>query len=107
MNFMYELAMPEVKKGTYKQIIELGFNLLYHASNSKLYDDLANVLNIKPAKGFDSIKSRAELEVLIAKELFGLSKEDWKHLTSTFVYGDESTTKKELDQIIAEAIKLF
>jgi hypothetical protein len=107
MNFMYELPMPQADEMVYKKIIELGFNLLYHASNSKLFEDLAKALNIKPAKDFDSIKSRAELEVLIAKELFGLSKDDWKYLTSTFVYGDESTTKKELDQIIAESIKLY
>ena len=45
-------------------------------------------------------KLRAELEILIAKELYGLSKADWLYLTSTFTYGEDEVTRKELDEII-------
>jgi len=108
MTFMYELPFPLVKDiQLYKQIVELGFNLLYHSSNAKLYGALAKELKIKTTKNFDAVKTRAALEVLIAKELYGITKEEWKYLTSTFVYGDASETKKELDEIIKESIKIF
>ncbi len=72
-----------------------------------LYDDLRNELEIKVSAKFDSIQARAELEVLIAKELYGLSKEDWNYLTSTFIYGEDSATKKELDQIIELSREIY
>lgn len=107
MFYLYEMPIPDASKKQKSQVVEMGFNLLYHNSDTKLYDDLAKELKIKPEKKFDSIQTRAELEVLIAKELFGLSKEDWKYLTATFTYGDDSTTKKELDKIIEKSIEIF
>ena len=45
------------------------------------------------------VKERAALEVFIARELYGLSLDDWKHLTGTFTFGS-GETKAELDEII-------
>jgi hypothetical protein len=48
-------------------------------------------------------KERAALEVYIARELYGLSLEDWKHLTGTFTFGS-GLTKEELDEIIRQSL---
>jgi hypothetical protein len=45
------------------------------------------------------VKERAALEVFIARELYGLSLDDWKHLTGTFTFGS-GDTKAELDETI-------
>jgi hypothetical protein len=50
---------------------------------------------------------RAELEVLIAKELYGLNKADWEFLTSTFIYGEDSATKAELDEVIKISKEIY
>ena len=42
---------------------------------------------------------RAALEVFIARELYSLSLDDWKHLTGTFTFGG-GESKAELDAII-------
>jgi hypothetical protein len=39
------------------------------------------------------------LEVFIARDLYGLSRADWQHLTATFTFGS-GETKAELDEII-------
>jgi hypothetical protein len=49
---------------------------------------------------------RARLEVLVAREAYGLDPEDWQHLTSTFTYGS-GDTKAELDDIIARSRELW
>jgi hypothetical protein len=47
-------------------------------------------------------KERARLEVLVAREAYGLDADDWQHLTGTFTYGS-GDTKAELDEIIARS----
>jgi hypothetical protein len=47
------------------------------------------------------------LKVLIARELCGLTPDDWKHLTSTFTFGGDSATKAELDEIIRCSMSLW
>jgi len=47
-------------------------------------------------------KERARLEVLVAREVYGLDAGDWEHLTGTFTYGS-GDTKAELDEIIARS----
>jgi NADPH:quinone reductase-like Zn-dependent oxidoreductase len=46
------------------------------------------------------------LEVLVAREAYGLEAEDWQHLTGTFTYGS-GDTKAELDEIIARSCELW
>ena len=53
------------------------------------------------------MKERAALEVFIARELYSLSPDDWKHLTSTFTFGGDSDTKAELDEIIRQSVELW
>ena len=53
------------------------------------------------------VKERAALEAFIARELYGLSLDDWKHLTSTFTFGGDSDTKAELDAIIRQSLTLW
>ena len=45
------------------------------------------------------VQERAALEVFIARELYGLTREDWLHLTGTFTFGG-GESKAELDEII-------
>ena len=49
------------------------------------------------------VKERAALEVFIARDLYGLSLDDWKHLTGTFTFGS-GPTKEELDEIIRQSL---
>ncbi len=52
------------------------------------------------------VKERAGLEVFIARELYGLSLDDWNHLTGTFTFGS-GPTKQELDEIIRQSLALW
>jgi hypothetical protein len=52
------------------------------------------------------VKERAALEVFIARELYCLSLDDWKHLTGTFTFG-HGATKEELDEIIRQSLALW
>jgi hypothetical protein len=49
------------------------------------------------------VKERAALEVFIARDLYGLSPDDWKHLTGTFTFGS-GPTKQELDETIRQSL---
>ena len=51
-------------------------------------------------------KERAGLEVFIARELYGLSLDDWQHLTGTFTFGS-GESKAELDEIIRQSLALW
>jgi hypothetical protein len=56
-----------------------------------------------PASG--KIKNK-QLQIFIARELYGLSLDDWKHLTDTFTFGN-GETKAELDEIIRLSLMLW
>jgi hypothetical protein len=107
MNFMYELPIPKATKEQKEYLVNLGFTLLYLHSQKEDYDKLLKQLKIKIDKKADPIKIRSEIEVYIAKELYNLSKEDWQYLTSTFIYGANSHSKHELDQIIEQSHLLW
>jgi len=51
-------------------------------------------------------KERAKLEVLVAREVYGLDADDWRHLTGTFTYGN-GDSKAELDEIIRRSLSLW
>ena len=53
-----------------------------------------------------AVLERAALEVLIARELYGLSLEDWQHLTGTFTFGG-GDSKAELDEIIRQSLAFW
>ena len=53
------------------------------------------------------VKERAALEVFIARELYRLSLDDWRHLASTFTFGGDSDTKAERDAIIRQSLTLW
>ena len=57
-------------------------------------------------KDSHDVKERAALEAFIARELYGLSLEDWTHLTGTFTFGS-GPTKEELDEIIRQSLVLW
>jgi hypothetical protein len=60
----------------------------------------------KLLKNPHDVKERAALEVFIARELYGLSREDWQHLTGTFTFGS-GESKAELDEIIRQSLALW
>lgn len=107
MFFMYELPFPIAQKKQKEFIVKNGLTLLYNKSNKKSYKKLVDETGLKIAEKGDLVKIRAELEVAIARDLFDLSKSDWDYLTSTFIYGGDSTTKKELDEIIKYSKEIF
>jgi hypothetical protein len=51
-------------------------------------------------------KERAKLEVLVARDVYGLDLDDWRHLTGTFTYGG-GESKADLDAIIARSRELW
>ena len=71
------------------------------SSIKKLADSAAKLL-----KNPRDVKERAALEIYIARELYGLSSDDWKHLTSTFTFGS-GDSKAELDEIIRLSLTLW
>ena len=83
-------------------IYELPIPKLSAAQKKKLADAAAKLL-----KNPRDVKERAALEIFIARELYGLSSDDWKHLTSTFTFGSDSETKAELDEIIRQSLALW
>jgi len=85
MFYMYELPVPQ----------------LTAAQKTKLADFAAKLL-----KNPRDVKERAALEAFIARELYGLSLDDWKHLTGTFTFGS-GETKAELDEIIRLSLMLW
>ncbi|HTA95252.1 MAG TPA: N-6 DNA methylase [Verrucomicrobiae bacterium] len=85
MFYMYELPIPKLSA----------------VQKTKLADSAAKLL-----KNPRDVKERAALETFIARELYGLSSDDWKHLTGTFTFGS-GDSKAELDEIICQSIALW
>jgi hypothetical protein len=85
MFYMYELPIPQ----------------LAAAQTKKLADSATKLL-----KNPRDVKERAALEAFIARELYGLSQDDWKHLTGTFTFGG-GESKAELDEIIRQSLALW
>jgi hypothetical protein len=83
------------------QLNELPLPKLTAAQKKKLADSAAKLL-----KNPRDVKERAALEVFIARELYGLSLDDWKHLTSTFTFGG-GESKAELDEIIRQSLAIW
>jgi hypothetical protein len=80
---------------------ELPFPKLTAAQKKKLADFAGKLLQDPRA-----VAERAALEVFIARELYGLSLDDWKHLTGTFTFGG-GDSKAELDEIIRQSLAQF
>jgi hypothetical protein len=82
---------------------------LYELPIPKLADKLRAKLAAAAEKLLASphdTKERARLEVLVAREAYGLDAADWEHLTGTFTYGS-GDTKAELDEIITRSRELW
>jgi chemotaxis methyl-accepting protein methylase len=113
MFYLYELPVPSVKPTVANKINFNSFALLYTKSSSDQFEVLRELFDYNK-KDLEKLNSsvkqnqlRAELEVLIAKELYGLSKTDWEYLTSTFIYGEDSATKTELDEVIRISKEIY
>ena len=78
------------------------YNAAYRAANKKKLADFAAKLLKNPR----DVKERAALETFIARELYGLSPDDWKHLAGTFTFGS-GESKVELDEIIRQSFALW
>jgi hypothetical protein len=85
MFYMYELPLPALSASQKNELAGSAMKLL---KNSR------------------DVKERAALEVFIARELYSLSLDDWKHLTGTFTFGS-GPTKEELDEIIRQSLLLW
>ena len=85
VHHLYELPVPDLKPATRKHLAAAADRLLENPRD---------------------IKERAALEVFIARDLYSLSLDDWKHLTGTFTFGN-GPTKEELDEIIRQSLLLW
>uniref|UniRef100_UPI00261E8EB0 hypothetical protein n=1 Tax=Thermococcus sp. TaxID=35749 RepID=UPI00261E8EB0 len=88
MFFLYELPIPEPKPETKARIVELAFKLLYRKGH---YDDMAKELGIRTSEITDEDERReirAELEAIIARDVFGPDKREMEYILSTFIYGN-------------------
>jgi hypothetical protein len=83
------------------QLYELPIAKIALGQKSRLDGSAARLL-----KDPRDVKERAALEVFIARDLYGLSLDDWKHLTGTFTFGN-GPTKEELDEIIRQSLVLW
>jgi len=101
MNFIYELPIPKINAKQKSYLVSAGLSLLNHYDSKKQFNNLFNEPGFKPKSKIDSIKSRAELELFIAKEVYDLSIDDWKYLSSTFTFGGGTAARKELTEIIS------
>ena len=98
MFYIYELPIPKADPETKARVVELAFNLLYRRDH---YDDMARELGLKVEEVTDEDerrKIRAELEVTIARDVFGLKKDEMNYLLSTFIYGKPD--KKLMEMIL-------
>jgi hypothetical protein len=119
MFYIYELPIADATADQKAEIVEKAYRLLAYHDKQGEFQALGEALGVEVDRCVDPqdapagsplpiIQTRAELEVLIARELYGLSKDDWDYLTSTFVYGsDKSATKQELDAIIERSLEMF
>lgn len=107
MNFIYELPIPGENEAVKKELIRKGMQLLVAKSVPGLFEGLAEEVGETFDTGIDEIETRAGVEVLIARDLYGLSPEEWEYITSTFIYGDQSESKQELDRIIARSKEIY
>ena len=99
MFFLYELPIPEPKPEIKARVVELAFKLLYRKGH---YDDMAQELGIKTGEITNEDERReirAELEAIIARDVFGLTRKEMEYVLSTFVYGNPD---KELMKRIIE-----
>jgi hypothetical protein len=85
VHHLYELPIPDLKPSARKQLATAADKLL---------------------KDPRDVKERAALEVFIARDLYGLTLDDWTHLTGTFTFGS-GPTKEELDEIIRQSLVLW
>jgi hypothetical protein len=85
MFYIYELPVPQITATQKKKLADFAAKLL---------------------KDPRDVKERAALEVFIAHELYGLSLDDWKHLTGTFTFGG-GDSKAELDEIVRQSLALW
>ena len=107
MFFLYELPFPTIPNKKIKsKIVELSYRLIHHNDMNKEFVDLGKEIGIEIKDTIDPIQDRATLEVIIAKEIYGLGLDDWNHLTSTFTFGG-GETKRELDAIIDKSKEIF
>ena len=83
------------------QFLELPAPEISAAQKKKLAEFAAKLL-----KNPRDVTERAALETFIARELYGLSLDDWKHLTGTFTFGS-GDSKAELDEIIRQSLALW
>lgn len=102
MSFLYEMPIPKVKPALRTKIVDLARQILLAHDTKEYFTEFAD----GKKKPIDPIQARAKLEVLIARDLYGLDAKDWMDLTATFTYGSD-TTREELDSIIAASRELF
>ena len=66
----------------------MAFSLLYRKG---LFDHMAQEIEVSASEITDEFRSReirANLEVIIARDIFGLSRNDMEYILSTFIYGN-------------------
>lgn len=87
--FLYELPFPEVQQTLRSEIIELACKLL---GSDEGLREFTGSLGVSDAASPDELLPiRSRIECLIAKEVFGLNKDQLGHTLSSFVFGSVDT----------------
>ena len=97
MFFIKELPVPSIGEELKVKIVDRASELVYTPKLTHLGKqfDLIDVII-----GEERFIKRAELEVILARDVFKLSRDDFAYICSTFTYGrEESPTKMELEEI--------
>jgi hypothetical protein len=97
-HFLAELPIPSPDATLRNRITQLAFSLLYRSPD---FDVLAAELGFAPKELSvqERLETRAILDATIARDAFGLTREDMEHILGTFVYG---TPDKKLMQNILD-----
>jgi hypothetical protein len=99
--FLYELPLPdcpdELRKRVVGSVLRLFKDYVEPLAEVKRLRELVGVEGIQDAVEWKT--ERARLEVLVARDVFGLDTGDIKYILDTFVYGD---VDKELVGLIKE-----
>ncbi len=85
LHHLYELPVPELATEQKQKLADFAGMLLADPRN---------------------VTERAALEAYIARDLYGLTRADWQHLTASFTFGS-GETKAELDEIIRQSLALW
>ena len=95
--FVYELPVPVPDIEIYEEgYFKETFKLPSPHVDGNTSEEIVNLSKKLSEEQGKDLEKRARIELLIAKEVFGLSKEEFEYVLSTFVYGKNAKQWQDL-----------